>query len=148
MVRKLQPGVWAPIPTFMDDNEELGTSPDLSTNPDYLPVTGPWRLWSGLSRAAPPRDSGPVRCGALASVPRQEPQLTRTDIATFKQHIVSLAKGGMYPVVAGSMGEAFQLTDEERVKLFKAAREALDEAGLESTLICGTYVSPLWAWAV
>jgi dihydrodipicolinate synthase/N-acetylneuraminate lyase len=66
----------------------------------------------------------------------------RADIQTFKQHVVHLAKGGMYPVVCGSMGEAFQLTDEERIKLFKAAREALDEAGLEeATLICGRCVA-------
>lgn len=59
---------------------------------------------------------------------------------TFKKHIVHLAKGGMGPVVAGSMGEAFSLADDERIALFKAAREALDEATLESSLICGTYV--------
>ena len=59
---------------------------------------------------------------------------------TFKKHIVHLAKGGMGPVVAGSMGEAFSLADDERIALFKAAREALDEANLESSLICGTYV--------
>lgn len=83
MVKKLQAGVWAPIPTFMNDQEEL-------------------------------------------------------DMETFKKHIVHLAKGGMGPVVAGSMGEAFSLADDERIALFKAAREALDEAGLESSLICGT----------
>jgi dihydrodipicolinate synthase/N-acetylneuraminate lyase len=39
------------------------------------------------------------------------------------------------------MGEAFHLTHEERVVLFKAAREALDEAGLsETVIIAGTYV--------
>jgi len=39
------------------------------------------------------------------------------------------------------MGEAFHLSHDERVVLFKAAREALDEAGLnETVLIAGTYV--------
>ena len=42
------------------------------------------------------------------------------------------------------MGEAFHLTHEERVVLFKAAREALDEAGLsETVIIAGTYVHHL-----
>lgn len=41
----------------------------------------------------------------------------------------------MQPVVCGSMGEAFHLTREERVTLFKAAREALDAAGLSDTVI-------------
>jgi len=53
--------------------------------------------------------------------------------------VVELAKIGMQPVVCGSMGEAFHLTHEERVVLFKAAREALDEAGLsETVIIAGT----------
>ena len=58
--------------------------------------------------------------------------------------MVKLAKIGMQPVVCGSMGEAFHLTHEERVVLFKAAREALDEAGLsETVIIAGTYVRHL-----
>lgn len=37
------------------------------------------------------------------------------------------------------MGEAHHLTQDERLSLFKAAREALDEAGLnETVLIVGT----------
>jgi 4-hydroxy-2-oxoglutarate aldolase len=37
------------------------------------------------------------------------------------------------------MGEAFHLSHDERVSLFSAARLALDEAGLNDTvLICGT----------
>ncbi|ORY34780.1 hypothetical protein BCR39DRAFT_130127 [Naematelia encephala] len=82
--RVLKAGVWAPIPTFYDDNEEL-------------------------------------------------------DVATFKSHVVRLAKAGMQPVVCGSMGEAHHLTQDERVTLFKAARAALDEAKLDDTvLIAGT----------
>ncbi|TYJ54598.1 hypothetical protein B9479_004728 [Cryptococcus floricola] len=78
--RVFQPGVWAPIPSFFDANEDL-------------------------------------------------------DISTFQKHVVDLAKVGMQPVVCGSMGEAFHLTDDERVTLFKAAREALDEAGLVDTVV-------------
>lgn len=45
----------------------------------------------------------------------------------------------MQPVVCGSMGEAFHLTGEERLALFSAARKALDQAGLNDTvLIVGT----------
>ena len=47
----------------------------------------------------------------------------------------------MQPVVCGSMGEAFHLSHDERIVLFKAAREALDQAGLtETVIIAGTYV--------
>ncbi|ADV23388.1 dihydrodipicolinate synthetase [Cryptococcus gattii E566] len=82
--RVLRPGVWAPIPTFLDGNEEL-------------------------------------------------------DIATFRKHVVELAKIGMQPVICGSMGEAFHLADNERVTLFKETRAALDEAGLfDTVVIAGT----------
>jgi 4-hydroxy-2-oxoglutarate aldolase len=53
----------------------------------------------------------------------------------FKTQVVKLAKVGMQPVVCGSMGEAFHLSSDERVTLFKAAREALDAAGLKDTVI-------------
>jgi dihydrodipicolinate synthase/N-acetylneuraminate lyase len=60
-------------------------------------------------------------------------------LATFKAHVVKLAKAGMAPVVCGSMGEAHHLTPEERLSLFSAARTALDESGLTDTvLIVGT----------
>ncbi|WWC92758.1 uncharacterized protein L201_007717 [Kwoniella dendrophila CBS 6074] len=78
--RSLKPGVWAPIPTFFDEEENL-------------------------------------------------------DIETFRKHVVKLAKVGMQPVVCGSMGEAFHLTDDERFTLFKESRKALDEAGLHDTVI-------------
>ncbi|KAL7423069.1 hypothetical protein Q5752_002368 [Cryptotrichosporon argae] len=78
--RVLKAGVWAPIPAFMDDNEEL-------------------------------------------------------DVATFRAHVVRLAKAGMAPVVNGSMGEAHHLTAEERTTLIREARAALDEAGLTDTVI-------------
>lgn len=41
----------------------------------------------------------------------------------------------MAPVVNGSMGEAHHLEPEERVALVRAAREALDSAGLQETVI-------------
>ncbi|WVQ79228.1 hypothetical protein IAT38_001324 [Cryptococcus sp. DSM 104549] len=78
--RVLKPGVWAPIPTFYDANEEL-------------------------------------------------------DLETFRKHVVKLAKVGMQPVICGSMGEAFHLTDAERTTLFQETRKALDEAGLLDTIV-------------
>ncbi|WWC65818.1 uncharacterized protein I303_108440 [Kwoniella dejecticola CBS 10117] len=78
--RTLKPGVWAPIPTFFDEQENL-------------------------------------------------------DLDTFRKHVVKLAKVGMQPVICGSMGEAFHLTDDERSTLFKETRKALDEAGLHDTVV-------------
>lgn len=34
--RTLKAGVWAPIPTFFDDNEEIGELESLTTSPDAL----------------------------------------------------------------------------------------------------------------
>ncbi|WVQ96034.1 hypothetical protein IAU59_003134 [Kwoniella sp. CBS 9459] len=78
--RTLKPGVWAPIPTFFDEQENL-------------------------------------------------------DLDTFRKHVVKLAKVGMQPVICGSMGEAFHLSDDERATLFKETRKALDEAGLKDTVV-------------
>lgn len=52
------------------------------------------------------------------------------DVPTFTGHVVRLAQANVWPVICGSMGEAHHLTNEERVTLVKAARKALDEAGL------------------
>ncbi|KAJ9093472.1 hypothetical protein QFC19_008331 [Naganishia cerealis] len=83
-VRELKPGVWAPIPTFFDANEEI-------------------------------------------------------DVPTFTGHVVRLAQANVWPVICGSMGEAHHLTNEERVTLIKAARQALDQNGLKDTpIMAGT----------
>jgi len=61
------------------------------------------------------------------------------DIPSFRTHVVRLARAGVGPLVAGSMGEAHHLLHSERVQLIKASREALDEAGLQSVpIIAGT----------
>lgn len=57
------------------------------------------------------------------------------DVKQFQEHVVKLARIGMQPVVCGSMGEAFHLSHDERVTLFTAAREALDQAGLNDTVV-------------
>jgi L-threo-3-deoxy-hexylosonate aldolase len=61
------------------------------------------------------------------------------DIPTFKAHVVRLARVGVAPVIAGSMGEAIHLSHSERVTLIRAARKALDDDGfLHVPIIAGT----------
>ena len=61
------------------------------------------------------------------------------DIQTFEKQLLLVAKAGVYPLVAGSNGEASHLTHEERVVLIKTARRTLDDAGLETMpIIAGT----------
>ena len=58
---------------------------------------------------------------------------------TFEGHVVRLAKAGVYPLLAGSMGEAIHLSHDERQVLIKAARRALDKEGLKNVpVIAGT----------
>ena len=58
---------------------------------------------------------------------------------TFTAHILRLAKAGVRPLLAGSMGEAHHISHSERITLVKACRQALDEAGLVSVpIIAGT----------
>lgn len=67
-------------------------------------------------------------------------QLTgKIDLDAFKAHVVRVASAGVGPLLAGSMGEAHHISHDERVILIKAARAALDEAGLTDVpLIAGT----------
>lgn len=61
------------------------------------------------------------------------------DIESFSSHVVRLAKAGVRPLVAGSMGEAIHLSHSERSTLIRAARESLDNAGLTNVpIIAGT----------
>lgn len=61
------------------------------------------------------------------------------DIPTLKKHIVPLAKAGIKPLLAGTMGEGIHLSHSDRVALVKAAREALDEAGFtDMPIVIGT----------
>ncbi|KAK4688935.1 4-hydroxy-2-oxoglutarate aldolase, partial [Tremellales sp. Uapishka_1] len=63
------------------------------------------------------------------------------DIETFKNHVIYMGEAGVGPVVCGSMGEAPMLSEDERMVLIKAAREALDSSGLDLPLIVGTGLS-------
>lgn len=61
------------------------------------------------------------------------------DLKSFSAHVERVAKAGVVPLIAGSMGEAPHLTHSERTTIIQAAREALDEAGLgEVPLVVGT----------
>jgi 4-hydroxy-2-oxoglutarate aldolase len=62
-----------------------------------------------------------------------------SDVQTFENHVLRVAKAGVGPVIAGSMGEALHLSHAERVRLIHAARKALDNAGYtEMPTIVGT----------
>ena len=61
------------------------------------------------------------------------------DIPTLKKHVVFLAKAGIKPLLAGTMGEGIHLSNSDRIALIKATREALDEIGFTGVpIIVGT----------
>jgi L-threo-3-deoxy-hexylosonate aldolase len=61
------------------------------------------------------------------------------DINTLQRHAVRLAKAGIRPLLAGSMGEAPHLSHSERIEIIKAVRSALDNEGLiRVPIIAGT----------
>ena len=61
------------------------------------------------------------------------------DLESFTSHVVRLAKAGVQPLISGSMGEAIHLSHQERASLIKAARVALDHAGLvDVPIVAGT----------
>lgn len=50
-----------------------------------------------------------------------------------------LAKAGIKPLLAGTMGEGLHLSHSDRVALIKATREALDDAGFhDMPIVAGT----------
>jgi 4-hydroxy-2-oxoglutarate aldolase len=64
---------------------------------------------------------------------------TIVDIPPLKKHVLCLAKAGIRPLLAGTMGEGLHLSHSERVSLIKATREALDDAGYhDMPIIAGT----------
>jgi len=67
------------------------------------------------------------------------PESEDLDLQAFESHVVRVAKAGVGPLVAGSMGEAIHLTHAERTSLIKAARKALNGVGLDHVpIIAGT----------
>ncbi|TBU40911.1 dihydrodipicolinate synthetase [Dichomitus squalens] len=84
--------------------------------------------------------SRPLTAGIYAPIPTFFlPETEDLDIPTFTSHVLRVAKAGVRPLLAGSMGEAHHLSHSERVTLIKAARQALDDAGLTAVpIIAGT----------
>ncbi|KAF9791137.1 dihydrodipicolinate synthetase [Thelephora terrestris] len=61
------------------------------------------------------------------------------DIPSLKKHVVFLAKAGIRPLLAGTMGEGIHLSSSDRIALIKATREALDDAGFrDMPIVAGT----------
>ena len=65
-----------------------------------------------------------------------DPETEDLDIPTIKKHAERLVRSGLVGLVTlGSNGEAVHCSREEKVAITKATREALDDAGFESTPI-------------
>ncbi|KZT51245.1 aldolase [Calocera cornea HHB12733] len=63
----------------------------------------------------------------------------KTNIPTFRRHMVSMAEKKMGIVVGGSMGEAHHCTPAERILLVQEARQALDAADMTDVpILAGT----------
>lgn len=79
----------------------------------------------------------PMPCGIYApTMTFFHPETEDLDIPTIKQHAVRLVRDGLVGLVTmGSNGEAVHCTRDEKVAVTRATREALDEAGFESTPI-------------
>ncbi|KAF8274377.1 dihydrodipicolinate synthetase [Lactarius quietus] len=61
------------------------------------------------------------------------------DLQTLRTHVVRLARAGVRPLLAGTMGEGLHLARGERASLVRSAREALDAEGfLDVPIIVGT----------
>jgi len=61
------------------------------------------------------------------------------DLTTFEFHVARVAKAGICPLVAGTMGEAVHLSHSERTTLIRVARKTLDSAGFyRIPVIAGT----------
>ncbi|KAF8651426.1 hypothetical protein AX16_004728 [Volvariella volvacea WC 439] len=82
----------------------------------------------------------PLKPGIYAPIPTFFlPDTEDLDIPSFEAHVVRVAKAGVGPLIAGSMGEAIHLSHVERIKLIHAARKALDGVGLHHVpLVVGT----------
>jgi 4-hydroxy-2-oxoglutarate aldolase len=51
------------------------------------------------------------------------------DLQALEKHVVYLARAGVRPLLAGTMGEGIHLAYGERTKIIHSARKALDAAG-------------------
>ncbi|EMD32078.1 hypothetical protein CERSUDRAFT_88363 [Gelatoporia subvermispora B] len=81
-----------------------------------------------------------IAAGIYAPIPTfYQPVSEDLDLESFTSHIIRLARGGVRPLIAGSMGEGLHLTHSERITLIQAARAALDKEGFAGVpIIAGT----------
>ncbi|KAJ3555997.1 hypothetical protein NM688_g2272 [Phlebia brevispora] len=84
--------------------------------------------------------SRPLKPGVYAPIPTFfVPETEELDIQSIQAQVVRVAKAGVGPLLAGTNGEGIHLTHAERIEIIKAARSALDDAGLvDVPLIAGT----------
>ncbi|KAK1463841.1 hypothetical protein CMEL01_12602 [Colletotrichum melonis] len=68
--------------------------------------------------------------GAYGPLPTFFNEKQEIDYGSYEKHLLNLARRGINPVCAGSLGEAVHLSPEERVDLIKFIRRTLDDAGL------------------
>ncbi|KAK1675858.1 putative dihydrodipicolinate synthase [Colletotrichum godetiae] len=68
--------------------------------------------------------------GAYGPLPTFFNEKQEIDYESYEKHLLNLARRGINPVCAGSLGEAVHLSPEERVDLIKFIRRTLDDAGL------------------
>ncbi|KAK0483805.1 hypothetical protein IW261DRAFT_1605924 [Armillaria novae-zelandiae] len=82
----------------------------------------------------------PLTPGIYAPIPTFFlPDSEDLDIPSIEAHVVRVAAAGVGPLITGSMGEAIHLSHTERMRIVKAARDALDAAGFTQVpLIVGT----------
>ncbi|KAL2204265.1 putative dihydrodipicolinate synthase [Sarocladium strictum] len=71
-----------------------------------------------------------LKPGAYGPLPTFFTENQEIDYVSYEKHLLNLAKRGINPVCAGSLGEAVHLSPEERVALIKFIRRTLDDAGL------------------
>lgn len=64
------------------------------------------------------------------------------DLATLERHVKFTASAGTIPVLAGSLGEAVHLSPQERQRMLRTARAALDSVGLQHTPIVAGVGAP------
>ncbi|KAB5531341.1 hypothetical protein GE09DRAFT_1193779 [Coniochaeta sp. 2T2.1] len=64
------------------------------------------------------------------------------DVEAYVRHAVYVAKPGVIPVISATMGEAAHLDRQERTRLIKATRSALDDNGLRQTPIVAGVGAP------
>ncbi|KAI0263344.1 dihydrodipicolinate synthetase [Gloeopeniophorella convolvens] len=81
-----------------------------------------------------------LTAGIYAPIPTFfHPESEELDLPSLDAHVVRLARAGVRPLLAGSMGEGLHLARGERAALVRSIRKALDAEGLQHVpIIVGT----------